>query len=80
MYLASATLRRYEAEGCQAADAPLMHLAIWDCMFKAQNALEGVVANFPNRVLAVVLRRLLFPWGGPMWCRPTNSAMKLHNA
>jgi acyl-CoA dehydrogenase len=30
MYLASATLKRYEAEGRQAADAPLMHWAIWD--------------------------------------------------
>src|SRR5204862_3933433 len=32
MYLCSATLRRYEAEGRQQADAPLMHWAIWDAM------------------------------------------------
>jgi acyl-CoA dehydrogenase len=50
MYLCSATLKRYEAEGRQAADAPLMHWAIWDAMFKAQNAFEGVISNFPNRV------------------------------
>ena len=37
-------------EGRQAADAPLMHWAIWDAMFKAQNAFEGVISNFPNRV------------------------------
>ncbi|THF62916.1 acyl-CoA dehydrogenase [Pseudothauera nasutitermitis] len=66
MYLASATLRRYEAEGRQAADAPLMHWAIWDCMFRAQNAFEGVIANFPNRLFATVLRRLVvFPLGRP---------------
>ncbi len=66
MYLASATLRRYEAEGRQAADAPLMHWAIWDCMFKAQNAFEGVIANFPNRLAATLLRRLVvFPLGRP---------------
>ena len=38
LYLCSATLKRYETEGRQAADAPLMHWAIWDAMFKAQNA------------------------------------------
>ncbi|WP_374484441.1 acyl-CoA dehydrogenase [Zoogloea sp.] len=66
MYLASATLKRYEDEGRQSADAPLMHWAIWDCMFKAQNAFEGVIANFPNRLFAMLLRRLVvFPLGRP---------------
>ncbi len=66
MYIASAVLRRYEAEGRQQADAPLMHWAIWDCMFRAQNAFEGVIANFPNRFFATVLRRLVvFPLGRP---------------
>ena len=41
MYLATATLKRYEAEGRCAADAPLMHWAIWDCMFRIQLAFEG---------------------------------------
>lgn len=66
MYLASATLKRYEAEGKQAEDAPLMHWAIWDCMFRMQNAFEGVIANFPNRIAAVLLRRMVvFPLGRP---------------
>ncbi len=43
MYLCSATLRRFEAEGRQPDDAPLMHWAIWDAMWKAQSALEGVI-------------------------------------
>jgi len=65
MYLCSATLRRYEAEGRQQADAPLMHWAIWDAMFKVQNAFEGVISNFPNRFIAAVLRRVVFPLGRP---------------
>ena len=65
LYLCSATLKRYEDEGRQQADAPLMHWAIWDAMFKAQNALEGVISNFPNRFIAVVLRRIVFPLGRP---------------
>ncbi|HXX85513.1 MAG TPA: acyl-CoA dehydrogenase [Casimicrobiaceae bacterium] len=65
LYLCSATLKRYEAEGRQSADAPLMHWAIWDAMFKAQNAVEGVISNFPNRAIATVLRRIVFPLGRP---------------
>ena len=65
MYLCSATLKRYESEGRQSADAPLMHWAIWDAMFHAQTAFEGVISNFPNRPMAVLLRRLIFPLGRP---------------
>ena len=65
LFLASATLKRYEDEGRQAADAPLMHWAIWDAMFKSQTALEGVISNFPNRVIAALMRRTVFPLGRP---------------
>ena len=65
LFLCSATLKRFEDEGRQSADAPLMHWAIWDTMFKAQTALEGVVSNFPNRVIATIMRRTVFPLGRP---------------
>src|SRR5207245_10220089 len=61
LYLCSATLKRYEIDGRHVADAPLMNWAIWDALFKAQNALEGVISNFPNRVIAAVLRLRVFP-------------------
>jgi acyl-CoA dehydrogenase len=65
MYLISATLKRYEAEGRQAADAPLMHWAVWDAMYKAQQAFDGVIANYPNRFVAWCLGRIIFPFGHP---------------
>jgi acyl-CoA dehydrogenase len=65
MYLCSATLKRYESEGRQEADAPLMHWAIWDAMFAAQNAFEGVIANYPNKLVAWFLHRFIFPLGRP---------------
>jgi acyl-CoA dehydrogenase len=65
LYLCSATLKRYEAEGRQQADAPLMHWAIWDAMFKAQGAFEGVISNFPNRFVAYLLKKIVFPLGRP---------------
>jgi acyl-CoA dehydrogenase len=65
LYLCSATLKRYEADGRPREDAPLMHWAMWDAMFKAQNALEGVISNFPNRFIAAVMQRVVFPLGRP---------------
>lgn len=63
MYLISATLKRFEDEGRQAADAPLAHWSIQDALFKAQEAFDGVLHNFPNRAVAWILRRIVFPWG-----------------
>jgi acyl-CoA dehydrogenase len=65
LYLCSATLKRYENEGRQAEDAPLMHWAIWDAMFRAQNAIEGVISNFPSRMISGLLRTMVFPLGRP---------------
>ena len=63
MYLISATLKRFEDEGRQAADAPLAHWSIQDALYKAQEAFDGVLDNFPNRPVAWILRRIVFPWG-----------------
>ncbi len=65
LYLCSATLWRYEREGRQAADAPLMHWAIRDAMFRAQAALDGVLDNFPSPLLGALMRRVVFPLGRP---------------
>jgi acyl-CoA dehydrogenase len=65
MYLISATLKRYEADGRPQEDAPLMHWAVWDCMYKTQQAFEGVIANYPNRFFAFWLRKVIFPFGHP---------------
>ncbi|MCE1240246.1 MAG: acyl-CoA dehydrogenase [Azonexaceae bacterium] len=65
MYLISCTLKRYEAEGRKKEDAPLAHWAIWDAMYKAQQAFDGVIANFPVRFIAAVVNRIVFPWGHP---------------
>ncbi|MFA4970218.1 MAG: acyl-CoA dehydrogenase [Sulfuritalea sp.] len=72
LYLCSATLKRYEDEGRQAEDAPLMHWAMQDALFKMQNAFDGVMANFPNRFIAAVLSWKIFPLGRPH-AMPTDS-------
>ena len=48
LYLCSATLKRYEDEGRQPADAPLMHWAIWDAMFKRAERVRGCHFELPE--------------------------------
>jgi acyl-CoA dehydrogenase len=65
MYLISCSLKRFESDGRQAADLPLLNWAVWDAMYKAQEAFDGVIANFPNRFIGSFLHRSIFPWGHP---------------
>lgn len=63
LYLASAALKRFEDQGRPAADLPLVQWACEDALATMQNQLDGLLANFPNRPVAGLLRVLIFPWG-----------------
>jgi acyl-CoA dehydrogenase len=63
LYMMSATVKRFQDEGRQKDDIPLLTWAMYDSFFKLQVAMEGVLANFPNRPIAWVLRQLVFPKG-----------------
>ncbi len=63
LYLCSATLKRFEDEGRQAEDLPLLHWSMQDALYKIQAALDGVLQNFPSRFAALILRALIFPLG-----------------
>jgi acyl-CoA dehydrogenase len=63
LYIASATVKRFHDEGRQKDDLPLLTWAMYDCFFKLQVAIDGVLDNFPNRFVAAWLRMLVFPKG-----------------
>lgn len=63
LYLASTVLKRYEDDGRQQADLPLVQWALQDALLQIQEAFFGVFANFPSRIAAWKLRVLVFPWG-----------------
>jgi len=65
LYLVSSVLKRYEDDGRKQEDLPYVHWAIQDALHQAQEAYLGVLDNFPNRVLAVLLRFVAFPFGRP---------------
>ncbi len=63
LYLASATLKRFEDEGRQEADLPLLHWSLQDTLARAAEALHGVLANYPVRLVGAFLRLVTFPLG-----------------
>ena len=63
MYLVSATLKRYEDQGRMREDLPLVRWSVRDALYRAQQAIEGVLSNFPVKSLATALRWIVFPTG-----------------
>lgn len=63
LYLASATLKRFHDEGRQKEDLPLVHWGVQDCLHQAEQALDDLLRNFPNRIVAALMRVVIFPLG-----------------
>src|SRR5687767_7416347 len=65
LYLVSATLKRYEDQGRIREDLPLVRWAVRDALYRAQQAIDGILSNFPVKALATILRWTIFPLGAP---------------
>jgi len=63
MYLASMVLKHYNDEDQPQEDLPLIEWACRHLLYHAQEQLHGFLRNFPNRVLAALMRFLIFPRG-----------------
>jgi acyl-CoA dehydrogenase len=63
LYLASMVLKHHENQGRRAEDLPIVEWACRNLLYHAQEQLHGLLRNFPNRLLAGVMRVLIFPRG-----------------
>ena len=63
LYLASACLKRFNDEGRQQDDLPLLQWAVEDSLFTIQQAIDELLNNFPNKWLARCLRLIILPFG-----------------
>ncbi|MDN5787111.1 acyl-CoA dehydrogenase [Pseudorhodobacter sp.] len=63
MYILSAALKRWEDEGRQEADLPVLQYAAATAFKRIQTSLDQVIANLPARWAAWVLRFLTWPGG-----------------
>lgn len=62
MYLATATLRRFEAEGRNPDDLPIVHWAMHYAFAQIQQAFEGILVNLPIPFLGAVFRGAVAGW------------------
>ena len=73
LYLASATLKRYNDEGRKEADLPLVQWAVEDSLYKAQQAIKELIENFPNKFVALKLRAIIMPFGA--WLKKPSDSL-----
>ncbi len=62
MYLGTATLRRFEAEGCKSEDLPFVHWAMQYTFAQIQLGFEGIFSNLPVPVLGILFRGPVAWW------------------
>ena len=65
LYMGSAVLKRFEDNGRPASDLPLLQWAMEDSLYRIQQALLGIIQNFPVPVLGQIVRLIVFPFGRP---------------
>jgi acyl-CoA dehydrogenase len=65
LYLASAALKQFEDQGRPEADLPLVEWACQDSLYAMQQALEGLLLNFPSRFMSKLMRFVTLPCGRP---------------
>jgi acyl-CoA dehydrogenase len=63
MYLASMVLKHHDNQGRPAEDLPIVEWACRNLLYHAQEQLHGFLRNFPNRLLAGLMRAVVFPRG-----------------
>ncbi|MFT4938725.1 MAG: acyl-CoA dehydrogenase [Paraglaciecola sp.] len=63
LYLSSTVLKRFDDDGRQKEDLPLMHWAMQDSLYKLEVALEELLDNFPANWLGKALKVFIMPFG-----------------
>ena len=63
LYLTSAVLKHYKDQGEYKSDLPFVEWACQHNLQRVQTAFNGLLHNFPNRPIALLLRWVIFPWG-----------------
>jgi len=73
LYLGSAALRRFHADGAPEAGFPFVRFVAEHALHEIQVALEGVLDNLPRRLVARAARLVVFPLGARY--RPPSDAV-----
>ena len=63
LYLASASLKRFKDNGESQSEQPLADWACQYALYQAQQALDGILRNYPKPIIGKLLRVVVFPSG-----------------
>lgn len=63
LFLASASLKRFQDEGRPAEDLDLLEWGVKDAINQADVAITELLKNFPNPVIATLLHLVIYPMG-----------------
>ena len=63
LYLASMVLKHHHDNGSPREDQPVVEWACRHLLYRAQEQLHDLLRNFPNRLLAWLMRAMIFPRG-----------------
>ncbi|HJP05217.1 MAG: acyl-CoA dehydrogenase [Gammaproteobacteria bacterium] len=63
IYLASVVLKHHEDQGLPEDDLPLVEWSCRNLLYHAQEQLHLLLRNFPNKIVASLLRMCIFPRG-----------------
>ncbi len=75
MYIASATLRHFEAQGSNKEDIPLMKWAAEQSLHDAEKAMNDLLDNYPNKFVGGILKLMTAPLSVlPFFGRQSNKA------
>ena len=82
LYLASAALKKFKDQGELAEEAPLADWACRYALFHAQQALDGILRNYPRPILGKLMRVNVFGGGrylqmpGDALCRQVSTLLQ----
>jgi len=65
LYMACSSLKYFKDNNERVSDEVFLTWTLDHCLFNAQTALLEVLDNFPNKVIAKMLKAVLFPYGKP---------------
>ena len=63
LYMLSAVLKRYDDDGRPEGDNAIVELAAQNGLYRFQEAISGVIDNFPTVAMRPVMRAVVFPLG-----------------
>jgi acyl-CoA dehydrogenase len=66
LYIATAALKKFHDDGEPKEDRPFVRWAVEMALYDCQEAMNGFLANHPNRFVAWLARRVVFPLGMSM--------------